>query len=68
MFPILITQFYGNLIIARASPPPQSQFHFLNEWGENFEFGFCKNIEDKFNGNMPFITDFAVFHAYLKRS
>ena len=40
----------------------------LNEWGANFEFEFCKNIEDKLNGGMPCITHSVVIHAYPRRS
>ena len=41
---------------------------FLNEWGGNFEFEFRNNIENKFNGGIPYITPSVVFHAYLRRS
>ena len=63
---ILITHFYGNISIIPYPIHPQSLF--LYEWGGNFEFEFCKNIEDKLNGDMPCITHSVVFHAYLMGS
>ena len=38
-----------------------------NKWGGNFEFEFCKNIDDKFNGSMPCITHSVALYAYLRR-
>ena len=50
MFPRLTTQFYGNLSIVGVTHSPDPQSLFLYEWVGNFEFEFCKNTEDKFNG------------------
>ena len=47
---------------------PHRQLLFSNELGINFEFEFCNNIEDKFNGCMPCITYSSVLHVYLRRS
>ena len=47
---------------------PHRQFLFLNEWDGNFQFEFCNNIENKFNGGISCITPFVVLHAYLRRS
>ena len=49
---------------------PHRQPLILNEWGQNFEFEFCKNIEDKLNGSIPSITItiFFVIHACPRRS
>ena len=46
---------------------PHRQPLFSNESGVNFEFEFCNNIEDKFNGGMPCITHFAVFHVLISQ-
>ena len=48
--------------------PFHPQSLFLNEWGRNFEFEFCKNIEDKLNGVLPRVTQSVVLHAYIRRS
>ena len=47
---------------------PQHQPIFSNELGVNFEFEFCNNIEDRFNGGMSCITYSVVLHVYLRRS
>ena len=49
---------------------PHHRLLILNEWGRNFEFEFCKNIEDKLNGSIPCITItyFVVIHACPRRS
>ena len=47
---------------------PHCQTFFSNNLGLNFEFEFCKNIEDKFNGGMPCITYYVALHVYIRRS
>ena len=47
---------------------PNCQTLFLNEWCGKFEFEFCNNIKNKFNGGRPYITSSVVLHAYLRRS
>ena len=55
-------------------PHPKSNPFFLNEWGENFEFEFCDNIENKLNrggeggGSMPCIAPSVTLHAFFRRS
>ena len=47
---------------------PHRQPLLLNEWGGNFEFEFCNNIENEFIEGIPCITPSVVLHAYLRRS
>ena len=44
------------------------QLLFLNERDGNFQFEFCNNIENKFNGGISCITPSVVLHAYIRRS
>ena len=53
MFSILIIQFYRNLSIVGVPHSLQLKFFLLDESNGNFEFGFFKNTQDKFNGIWP---------------
>ena len=64
----MTTQIYGNLRIVGSHHLPHHQALFVNEWGESFEFGLCKHIQDKSSEGMSCITHCVVFHAYLRRS
>ena len=41
---------------------------FSNYADVNYEFEFCNNIEDKFNGGMSCITHYVALHVYLRIS
>ena len=47
---------------------PHCQPLFSNKSGVNFDFEFCNNIEDEFNGGMSCITYSVALHVYLRRS
>ena len=75
---MLFTWLYSFLIVAtpqlwqfkRSQNPHQPDYQpfFSNNLGVNFEFEFCNNIEDKFNGGMSRITYYVALHVYLKGS
>ena len=45
---------------------PHCQPFFSNELGVNFEFEFCNNIWEKFNGVMSYITYSVVLHVHVR--